>query len=217
MKAIRNSEHLLEILSNESENWQEIIFNKTNVILLLNKNPILFGNCGYIDLDMDSEYRYISKVDETEYIEIHSIRDIIDYILNMPSYHKYLKDISYGEYTKSELFWAIYDRVIFAPQNLKLKSVIGETLYGLYTISEYNGELELDMAVVDRDAVCLSLPLGLTLNETLNSLVKKLNECAVDIEEPLYTNRVENDVRVPKSYEELLKKLENGAEFAWLL
>lgn len=218
MKAIKNDFlELQKVLASNDVNWQRIIYDRLGVLLLLKKTPILFSNCGYIDLDFDVEYRYVSGVDKTEYIEIHSIEDMIEYISNMPSYYKYLKDVAYDKYTKSELFWAICSRVIYAPQNLELSLPVENVLYGLNTISEYNGELELDISVVDRDTGIISLPLGLTLNETLNLLVKQLNDCAIELGEPIYANRTENNVCVPSSYDDVLKKLESNAEFGWLL
>ena len=220
MKAIKSINELQSAFSSQNSRWQEIIYDETGALLLfLKSGPALFSNCGYIDLDIDAEYIGINDGDKTEYCSITSIGEMTDYILKMPSYKDYLVDCTYGKFSKSELFWGIYARVINAHQNLALSRVPGNTVYGLYTIRTHQNEIELNMAVVEYDMVCYGLPLNknLSLDEMLGMLVEQMNETAMDLGEPIYENRKENPVVVPASYEELLKKLEPNAEFGWLI
>lgn len=219
MNAIRNMKELESVLSSYDSNWQRIIYEATGVILIPHKNgPILFSNCGYIDLDIDAEYSGINGGDNTEYCSILSIDDIIEYILNMPSYHTVLKDVSYGKFSKSELFWSIYSYIIFAEQNLVLSDNPGDIVYGLYSISEYENAIDLNMAAVAYDAITYSIPnfSTITLNEALALLVEQINDTSREIGEPLYSIYAENDIEIPTSYEGLLKKLQTNAEFGWL-
>ena len=220
MKAIRNVRELQSMLNDQDSVWQERIYNETGVLLIFcNSGPILFGNCGYIDLDYDADYKSCNGRDETEYCSITSVEGMIDYIIAMPSYENILKDRSYGKFSKAELFWGIYSRVIMAPQNLALSKNPGAIMYGLYTIGEYAGNIDLYMAAVEYDAMNIWLPIdsNLTLNDMLDILVNELNEIAVDLGEPLYKNHTGNEIKVPCSYAELLSVLSPGAEFDWLL
>ena len=220
MQAILNMKTLIEVFASQDEHWQEKIYEKTGSLLLFPRSgPILFSNCGYIDLDYDADYRSCNGRDETEYCSITSIEEMVNYILAMPGYESFLKDRSYGKFSKAELFWGIYSRVIMAPQNLALSKKPGDIIYGLYTIGEYAGNIDLYMAAVEYDAMNIWLPIdqNLTLNDMLDILVKELNEIAVDLGEPLYKNRIENDIKFPCSYAELLSVLSPGAEFDWLV
>lgn len=220
MKAIKNDKELMIILGSEDVDWQRIIYVRTGVLLLFPQSgPILFSNCGYIDLDHDADYKSFNGRDETAYCSITSIEEMVDYILAMPSYENFLKDVSYGAFSKAELFWGVYSRVISAPQNLALSKNPGNVVYGLYSICEYMGKIDLYMAAVEYDAMNIWLPINqnLVLNDMLDILVRELNEIAVDLGEPLYKNHIENEIRVPSSYSELLRVLAPGAEFGWLL
>ena len=55
----------------------------------------------------------------------------------MESYQDYLKDVSLGEFTKTELFWAIYSKVITAEENVRRIDGTTEQDWGLYRIGEY--------------------------------------------------------------------------------
>ena len=218
MKAIEKINELQSMLASQDSRWQEMIYNETGVLLLfLKSGPILFSNCGYIDLDIDAEYKSVNGEDKTEYCSVTSIGEMSDYILKMPSYKDYLNDCSYGKFSKSELFWGIYSRLINAPQNLALSKVPGNIIYGLYSIGEYECKIDLHMAVVASDALNIWLPIDskLNLNNILDILVNELNEIAEDLGEPMYQNYKENSVAVPNSYKDLLKKLEPPAEFGW--
>ena len=53
MEAIKNIAELKEIFEAENPKWQEAIYDKTGIILLLReKDGVLFSNCGYIDLNV---------------------------------------------------------------------------------------------------------------------------------------------------------------------
>ena len=220
MKAIKNVCELQSLLNDQNSAWQEHIYNETGVLLLFRKSgPILFSSCGHIDLDYDADYRWCNGREETEYCSITSIEEMVNYILAMPSYESFLKDRSYGKFSKAELFWGIYSRVIMAPQNLSLSENPGGRIYDLSSVSEYAGNIDLYMAAVDYDAMNIWLPIdpNLTLNDMLDILVNELNEIAVDLGEPLYKNHTGNEIKVPCSYIELLSVLSPGAEFDWLL
>jgi hypothetical protein len=219
MKQIKNIDKLTDLLSNQDINWQELIYNKTGIILLpIKSGPLLFSNCGYIDLSIDVGYEIVKGEDKTEYIYISSIEEMIEYILEMPSYKEYLVDCSYGRFSKSELFWGIYSRVISAPQNLALSKFPGDTVYGLYTIGCHEQYVDLDMAAIAYNAmsIWLTVDQNTTLNEALDELVVQLNDVAKDTGEPMYINCRENQVIVPSTYDDMIALFKSGAEFAYL-
>ena len=67
----------------------------------------LVSNCGISDLDLFTEDG--EKID--------SIRKLIDFLTSDDKLMEILRDETIGEFTKSELFWAVQDCVIIARRN----------------------------------------------------------------------------------------------------
>ena len=226
MKAIRNQKELKSLLEAEDINWQEIVFNQTGVIVLFSDtDATLVSNCGYIDLDADAEYRYVYGEDKTEYCVISSINELIKYIIQMESYQDYLKDVSLGKFKKSELFWAIYSKVITAEENVRRIDGTTEQDWGLYRIGEYyystkdENVITLDMALIAYDSceIWLSRNDNLSLNDYLNLLTAELNSTTETIEEiPVYRVCQNKVTMVPKTYAELKSIVQPGGTFDWL-
>ena len=217
MKAIKNIESLQLIFEAESHLWQKDIYDKTGVILtFLGKSAILFSNCGYIDLDLDAEYKYVSGEDKTDYCEITCVDEIIEYILSMESYFRILKNESFGEFTKAELFWAIYSRVINAPQN---KGESGECDWRLHSIHQYNGHTVINMDLIGCDdcEFWIDITSGMSLNEALDLFVKEMNSFIDNIPGVSTCGLYEEKAKIPQNYNELMSKSIPGNDFAWLI
>lgn len=212
MKAIKNIETLVERLSLIDKDWQKIIYDKTGAILLESLN--LVSNCGYISLDADSEYSYSSAIDTTEYCEINSIDEVISYIKEMESYSALLVDQSFGKFTKSDLFWGIYERILLQNDNMDES----EQYWGLYSIGQYNGNIELHMALIPCSPadIWLNITVDTSLDEALEMLVAELN-VEVEYQEWLPMQKVfSTDYSVPKTYDEIKGKCSPGSFFGWL-
>lgn len=226
MKAIKNYKELKQLLETENSNWQEIIYDQTGTIVLFSNNDAtLISNCGYIDLDADAEYRSVSGENRTEYCVIGSIIELVDYILQMESYQKYLVDVSLGKFKKSELFWAVYSQVITAEENMRRNDGSTEQDWGLYRIGEYyyrtkdEEEITLEMALIAFDSCEIWLPKNdnLTLNDYLDLLVVELNSTTETIEEiPVYRVRRNKEIHAPKTFTELRSIIQPGGIFDWL-
>lgn len=174
----------------------------------------LVSNCGYISLDADSEYSYSSAIDTTEYCEINSIDEVISYIKEMESYSALLVDQSFGKFTKSDLFWGIYERILLQNDNMDES----EQYWGLYSIGQYNGNIELHMALIPCSPadIWLNITVDTSLDEALEMLVAELN-VEVEYQEWLPMQKVFSaDYSVPKTYDEIKGKCSPGSVFGWL-
>lgn len=60
-----------------------------------------------------------------------SIEELINYIKSMKSYDDFRRDISYGKFTKSELFWVIYVFIICSLDNQRCPDGSGYQDWGL--------------------------------------------------------------------------------------
>lgn len=213
MKAILNMDKLLNTLSEEDPLWQEKIYARTGVIPVF-KCGALFSNCGYIDLDRDAEYCYVSGEDRTEYCEINSISEFVEYILEMESYQEFLVDVSLGRFTKADLFWAVYSTIINPVENRLHADGSIDAEWGLYSIRFCQEHLELNMAVIACGPADLWIDIDeeTELPEALNHIVEQMNM------EDLPKQKVfmEYLQKKPTTFEELKKKLELDGEFNWL-
>ena len=208
MDAIKNIDELPQILAAENPKWQKIVYEETGVIVLLNRNGgTLLSKCGYIDLDCDVEYSYKNGVDCTDYCEICSIKELTDYIVSMESYKEYLCDISYGKFTKSELFWAIYARIICPMENQRREDGTIYQDWGLFSIGMYKEYVELHMALVDFDSTEFLYHIDeyTELNDILNLLADEMCEITEGIDGvPQYKAIPQIPFYVPVSYESLM-------------
>ena len=139
MKEINNIDTLIERLALIDKDWQRIIYDKTGVIL--SERLDLVSNCGIVDLVYEDLYYDEDNEDndEIEYCEINSIDEAISYIEAMKSSVDRLQDVSYGKFTKSELFWAILERILLRPENFDENGV---QPWALYCIGKYEQDVE---------------------------------------------------------------------------
>lgn len=212
MKAIKNIDSLVSRMASINNQWQRIVFDSTGVILL--ENLTLFGNCGYISLDQDSDYSYVSGVDTTEYCEINTVAELVSYIKEMESYSALLVDQSFGKFTKSELFWGIYEWILLQYDNMNES----EQYWGLYNIGQYKENVELHMALIPCSPadIWLNITEDTTLDEALEMLVAELN-VEVEYNDWIPMQKVfKGNYNVPKTYDEILEKCSPGAVFGWL-
>ena len=213
MKAILNLDELPRVLSEEDPFWQEKLDASTGVIPVL-KHGTLFSNCGYIDIDSDAEYCYVSGEDRTEYCEINSISEFVEYILQMESYQEFLVDVPLGQFTKADLFWAVYSTIINPVENRLDADSTNAAEWGLYSIHFYQEHLELNMAVIACSPADLWIDIDeeTELPEALNRIVEQMNI------ENLPKQKVFMDYlkKKPTTFEGLKKELEPGGQFAWL-
>lgn len=226
MKAIKNIGILQSILDFNDPGWQKKLYDQTGVIAILHgNNSVLLSNCGYIDLDADAEYRYAKGDDLTQYCEINTTEELVDYIQQMESYHEYLVDRSFGRFTKSKLFWAVFFQIICADENMQRETGEKTRDWGLYRISTYfhklknENEISLSMALIDYDSCEMWIPWeeNLELSDCMEQLVSEMNSTTEDIDDiPVYHVRYENPVQVPNTYEELMALIQPGGVFDWL-
>ena len=220
MKAIKNIKNLPGLLKAENPLWQELIFEQTGVIVIFcNHATVLLSACGYIDLDLDSEYKYINGEDLTEYCEVTSIKELISYILTMESYHNYLVDESFGTFTKAELFWNVYNRIILADENQTGNDEAKRRDWELCCIETSNHphtkeeKIVLFMTLIDFDQVEIEIPKckQMELNDALEMVAKAMNSITSDLDEiPDYKVRQNKTVLVPKTFAELKALLNSG-------
>ena len=118
----------------------------------------------------------------------------------MESYNAFLCDISYGKFTKSELFWAIYARIINPLENQRRPDVSIYQAWGLFSIGTYQDHVDLYMALVD--CGCCEFWLDIAPDTELNEALTQLwvwCHITEDIEEvPQYTVRENVDFVVPQ-------------------
>ena len=222
MKAILNIDKLPCVLSEETPLWQERVYSRTGVIPVFcpkNKSAVLFSNCGFIDLDWDAEYCSVSGEDQTEYCEIKSVSDLVEYILQMESYQEFLVDVPLGQFSKADLFWAVYSTIINPAENQLHKDGSVYSEWGLYSAHFYQKHLELNMAVIACDLadIWVDHDEKRSLRETLELIAKEMSRYS-DVMEDIPQQQVfmERIKSKPATYAELKKELGPGGEFAWL-
>lgn len=222
MKAIRNLQSLALQLNSETSNWQKLVYEVTGVIPVQCKdNSIaLFGACGYIDLSDDADYRYSNGQDVTDYCEILSIQELVSYILAMESYQNILVDRSFGQFSKSELFWGIWSTLISPKTNQQRPDGSCTQDWGLYHIQLYNGHIDLHMPLIEYNDCSLWIDHNpnQSLSEALEAVAIEMNNGTEDLEDiPVY-HVIHSELQAPpSSFEELYSKLQPGQEFDWLL
>lgn len=222
MKAILNIDNLISILGAEDPAWQEKVYAQTGVIPVFhsrNKSAVLFSSCGYIDIDRDAEHHYVSGEDQTEYCEINSISNLVEYILQMESYQEFLVDVSLGQFTKADLFWAVYSTIINPVENQLHKDGSVYSEWELCSMHFYQEHLELNMAVINYDQadIWVDHDEKRSLQEILELIAKEMNRCTEDAEDiPQQRVYMKNLQQKPITFEALKKELESDGQFAWL-
>ncbi len=220
MKAISNTSEIPTLLQTENKEWKQVVYAQTGVIVIIDgKNGILFSKCGYIDLDHDAEYCSINGQDCTQYTEITCIAELIEYIKKMDGYKEFLIDTSYGRFSKAELFWSIYARIICPEENQRRKDGSVNQDWGLYSIGSYAGHADLYVALVDYDSGEIWIDIGETseLNDVLSEVLRQMNEATADIDNiSAYKLYINNAYSVPDTYSDLMEQLSDGGQFEWL-
>ena len=210
MKAINNIDTLIERLALIDKDWQRIIYDKTGIIL--SERLYLVSNCGSVFLEDESLY-FDEDNDEIEYCEINSIDESISYIEAMKSsLDGLLQDVSYGKFNKSELFWAILERILLRPENFNEDGV---QPWALYCIGKYEQDVEVWIGDVltGWNAIGLEITEETTLDDALMMLVSHLNINAEVQDWAPYLKIFDVEYSVPNTYEELKTIFSKGSVF----
>lgn len=209
MKAINNIDTLIERLSLIDKDWQRIIYDKTGVIL--SERLSLVSNCGSVYLN-DEDLYYDDDNDEIEYCEINSIDEAISYIQAMKSSVDRLQDVSYGKFTKSELFWAILERILLRPENFDENGV---QPWALFSIGKDEQDVEAWIwdALTGWNAIGLEITEETTLDDALMMFASELNINAEVQGWAPYLKIFDIDYSVPNTYEELKTIFSKGSVF----
>ena len=209
MKAINNIDTLIERLSLIDKDWQRIIYDKTGVIL--SERLSLVSNCGSVYLN-DEDLYYDDDNDEIEYCEINSIDEAISYIQAVKSSVDRLQDVSYGKFTKSELFWAILERILLRPENFDENGV---QPWALFSIGKDEQDVEAWIwdALTGWNAIGLEITEETTLDDALMMFASELNINAEVQDWAPYLKIFDIDYSVPNTYEELKTIFSKGSVF----
>ena len=209
MKAINNIDTLIERLSLIDKDWQRIIYDKTGVIL--SERLSLVSNCGSVYLN-DEDLYYDDDNDEIEYCEINSIDEAISYIQAMKSSVDRLQDVSYGKFTKSELFWAILERILLRPENFDENGV---QPWALFSIGKDEQDVEAWIwdALTGWNAIGLEITEETTLDDALMMFASELSINAEVQDWAPYLKIFDIDYSVPNTYEELKTIFSKGSVF----
>lgn len=209
MKAINNIDTLIERLSLIDKDWQRIIYDKTGVIL--SERLSLVSNCGSVYLN-DEDLYYDDDNDEIEYCEINSIDEAISYIQAMKSSVDRLQDVSYGKFTKSELFWAILERILLRPENFDENGV---QPWALFSIGKDEQDVEAWIwdALTGWNAIGLEITEETTLDDALMMFASELNINAEVQDWAPYLKIFDIDYSVSNTYEELKTIFSKGSVF----
>ncbi len=192
MKAIKNIDELCIVIT--ADDWLRQVYAATGVIPVPSVNDVtLVSNCGSVDLDADAEYHYSRGEDLTEYCIIKTPDDLIEYIKGMESYRDYLVDQPLGSFSKSELHWAVKERILRFYED-----------WELYRIGVSENEITFHMALSGYDSTEISVPVDLSLDETLRCVVREMNDLTEGLGD-IPPCRVRDRVfSVPRSFDELM-------------
>jgi hypothetical protein len=222
MKVINNVADIPKLLSKENIFWQKVVYEETGVIPILQKNQqnmVLYSDCGYIELNDDSESYIVNKIDITEYCEIKTIQELISYILKMESYQKYLCDTPLGMFSKAQLFWGVWSTLINASENQMRKDGSQRQDWVLFQIHAYNECLNLHFALIEYDDVYIEVNASesITLEEALTKVVYEMNDILANVVEiPQYKIHINKLLQPPKTFEELWATVCSGGLFDWI-
>lgn len=216
MEKITNIENIEYLLTLEDKDWKKRVYELLGVVLVPEDDFMLCSSCGYAYL---TDY---TESDDGE-IEITSIESLVDYISRMPVYKFGLSDCDLGPFRKSELFWAVYYKVLIPnhyqdnPRNLVfgLRRIEGpafrDATYNLWS----DKEIWFDTSVCGADELTESV-IRLDDDITLDALVDQFADI---IKRAREKNDFDNTVPpfqycrdaqffVPLTYEEVLESME---------
>ena len=209
MKAINNIDTLIERLALIDKDWQRIIYDKTGRIR--SERLYLVSNCGSVFLEDESLY-FDEDIDTIEYCEVNSIDEAISYIQAMKSSVDRLQDVSYGKFTKSELFWAILERILLRPENFDENGV---QPWALFSIGKDEQDVEACIwdALTGWNAIGLDITEETTLDDALMMFASELNINAEVQDWAPYLKIFDIEYSVPNTYEELKSIFSKGSVF----
>ena len=216
MEKITNIENIEYLLTLEDKDWKKKVYDLLGVILVPEDDFMLCSSCGYAYL---TDY---TESDDGE-IEITSIESLVDYISRMPVYKFGLSDCNLGYFRKSELFWAIYYKILIPnhyldnPRNLVfgLRRIEGPA----YKDATYNldaeNEIWFDTSYIGDDELTgsfIHLDDGITLEAVVDrfaDIIKQARE-KNDFDDTVPPFQYCKDAKfsVPSTYEEILKSME---------
>lgn len=122
-------------------------------------------------MDSSTERRWSEGKEVAEYCEINNVSGLIEYIKAMETFQAVLKDIDFGGFKKSDLFWAIQCRIMH--QNLYSNST--EQVYGMRSIYNDGENVFFDISVCGIDKIS-DIVLEMQRNISLETAVAKVAE-----------------------------------------
>jgi len=210
MEKIDNLFILEKELLLENPNWKKEIYNKLGVLVIPDKDYwTLYSNCGELDLDYDVEYVYSDNEDRTLKCEVHSIKELEDYIIRMPGYNLILEDVSLGKTSKSSAFWGIYSCIL--KHNL-YDGDINNQVYGLKRIiGPEDGYITFDASICGVDEIgsmIYKINENTTLHDIVNFFVEELKQLdypSQDEEVPTFMYNLDESIIIPNNFDELMQ------------
>ena len=219
MKSIKNISTLENELLTENPNWKQIVFDKTGVWVNITGDTqgdwelVSAACCPYGAKYLDED---VCEGSTENSIEIHSVDDLVEYIGKMETYQNFLKDVSFGAFTKAELFWAIEAKIL-AENMDSVGRIYG--LSGIYGPGEpcfsdmQPGDLWLDFAACAFDeipGIYLKKEYQISLDEAVANIAGQLKEFRdnqewTPDEVPLFKYNASAEFHVPTTTEELIE------------
>ena len=204
---------ILCIFEKEDENWQQLVYEETGVVVVYTteRDGIYWvSNCGSC---------YGGLGDECH--DIKTIHDYIAYIRDSYEYQTYLEDVSYGSFTKKELFWGIQNQIIHVKENQMKKDGTCYQDWELDVIhTEYwGGEvIALNMPILEYNTGEIWIRGGNSLADALEETVNEMNKIVFEsgIEEiSEYRVYHEKPLQIPNTFSEIKAQFKPGQVFEW--
>ena len=236
-----------ESMEKEHPDWQKTIFEKTGVLVKIDYYAVSFETtCAFIvferyqkeeldeDLELDCthplccqcvEYKYRYDQETYDISNVRSLDDLIESIKLMYCYQQYLQDHTLGKFSKSDLYYGIWNRILRADLNFSRIDPYTGYVYdpqfitadyddtnGVYDVSityEFGQRIYGAFDTYGFSEFYLHIQENTTLDDALKEVCKKLNE----EKESLWANNDKviyyelapaTDYKIPETYEELL-------------
>lgn len=236
-----------ESLEKEHPDWQRIIYEKTGVLVRINYCSVSFETtCAYIvfqryqkeELDSDQKLDCThplcrqsvenSRNYDLETYDISNVRnldDLIESIRQMHCYRQYLQDQNLGKFSKSDLYYGIWNRIFLAdinysridpnfgyeydPQFFTVDYDDSTRIYHVAITYEFGQRIYNAYDSYGFSKFYLQIREDTTLDDALKEVCDKLNkykeELWSDNDKVLcYETAPAADFKVPETYEELL-------------
>ncbi len=220
-KPIGNINELEKLLTKEDACWQQRVFSETGVVVLPSPKGQsyweLVSSCGSGDLDNDSEYHWINGKDESSYCTIASVKDLITYIKGMDTYRYALNDINLGSFNKSDLFWAIYYRIILLNRYPDDDSPV----YGMKAIEGPGASSQIELGqselwfrasavgIDELGVITISLSEEMSLDSVVDSFAEELRDVWSNLSMGDLEYKYDRSVKaiIPKTYDEVVDSI----------